>query len=121
MIIEASKPLCDLQPLAFEPTDLRSTCYTTADYDMVAVCNFLGISYKKDDMFLHIFTNLRKGMSLKSVVEAEDDEDSKDGNKDDDKDDTRSNACFNSAFSQKSKEDVSEDVRQSRKCSAIFH
>ena len=80
---------------------------------MVAVCNFLGISYKKDDLFLHIFTNLRKGLLLKSVGEAEDDdededdeaeddEDSNDSNKDAEKDDTRSNASFNRAFSQKS-------------------
>ena len=52
----------------------------------------LVISYKTDDLFLHIFTNLRKGMLLKSVGEAEDnyededDEDSKYGNKDEEKD-----------------------------------
>ena len=69
---------------------------------MVAVCNLLVISYHKDVFSLHIFTNLRKGMLLKSVGEAEDDEDRKDGNKDAEKDDTRSNASFNRAFSQKS-------------------
>ncbi|XP_037957425.1 uncharacterized protein LOC119687237 [Teleopsis dalmanni] len=69
--------------------------YVTANFEsseLVTICNMLGIDYKADDLFVHIFNNLSKGGLLCSVNAVDDTDDESDDDFDDNEDDHRNDA-----------------------------
>lgn len=82
------KNLREFQGFKFDEKDkeydtlLSYVAKNLKETDLVCICNLLGIRYDVDDVFKHIFTNLREGQLLCGVEEDDDDEEGEDDNDD---------------------------------------
>ncbi|XP_065355311.1 uncharacterized protein LOC135949685 [Calliphora vicina] len=65
-----------------------------SDADLVAVCNVLGLGYNKDDLFQHIFSNMKKGQ-LMCCLDNDDYDDDDDVNDDNDATIVQNDAIIN--------------------------